>query len=194
MNSLKPYNETEEINKSTEKKSTEKKSTKKKSTKKKSTKLCKSLFHKTPVNISDHQIWCKPCKQGFNTKFKEKKGVIVKVSKMNITQRGEVFKGNSVEIKDMDNKNVSVFALISDKENCCEEWGDFIEFDDKMIGADVYDVSYEHNYNYKNTNTLSIIITTTKGIVRLCVWCDHEGYYPHTVLTQLLDKSDEFDL
>ena len=94
----------------------------------------------------------------------------------------------------MNNTNRTIWVLISDITSCCEEWGNFMEFDETMIGADVYDVSYEHNYNHNNANTLSVIITTKKGIARLCVWCDHNGYYPHTVLTQLIDKSDEFDL
>lgn len=165
-----------------------------KSIDKKSDNFCKALFHKIPVHIPSDKKLCNSCNAGLYNNNNIKKGTIVKFSKMELTKNGELFKGNSLIIKDVNNKNISIWILISDSLSCCEDWGNFMEFDKTIIGADVYDVSYEHNYKYKNIDAISVIITTNRGVGRLCVWCDHNGYYPHTVLTQLIDKSDKFEL
>ena len=99
-------------------------------------------------------------------------------------------------------ENKKIFVLISNGQNCCEEWG-YFSSEDKLsdfIGADLLEVNLadtERNqkklkevleYGVYGGGIQFVDFVTTKGVFQLAVYNAHNGYYGHDILITSGDK------
>lgn len=94
-----------------------------------------------------------------------------------------------------------IFLGIDNGQSCCENWGYYITHDDcddlsSFIGAEIlnYDQlkdSLNYGSNYKDGleeyscdagGTMYVNIKTSRGLLQLTVYNDHNGYYGHSVV------------
>ena len=98
-----------------------------------------------------------------------------------VRQNDDDYTGYQVCSKEGD---VKAEALISNIQDCCESWGcDLVtkvegEFD--IIGSKMIDKSTNEDGDVQGK--ILLLVNTTKGPIKIWLWCNHNGYYAHEVI------------
>jgi len=98
----------------------------------------------------------------------------------------------------------TVYVLIDNGQNCCENWGYFSSEDDtsQYIGAELNEINltdialnkqkFEESDYYDDAGGIQFVdFLTNKGVFQLAVYNAHNGYYGHGILVA---KDDEIIL
>jgi hypothetical protein len=145
--------------------------------------VCQSPHHKVGIVLNGGQKWCKQCRITHNCDTRVKNGIIKSIDVM----ENDVYAGYCVSLED--GREVSL--LISNTANCCEVWDWEIEQPPDVIGAALYSARYAQ---CENTDFAAVKLNTSKGIIKLLVYCEHNGYYPHMIRANFLGVIDEQEL
>jgi hypothetical protein len=147
--------------------------------------FCQSPHHKVGIVINHNQKWCKQCRATYKHDTSSKKEIGI-IRSIDLVERG-IYKGYCVSLED--GREVSL--LIDDTPNCCEEWDWQIEQPPNVIGATLYKAGYSQ---CKNRDFAAVKLNTSGGCIKLLVYCEHNGYYPHTFKSNILGCIDEQEL
>lgn len=100
------------------------------------------------------------------------------------------FRGDGIKVE---TENEEIYFLISNGQQCCENWGTYLYSPDKIkdyIGAEYlgYDNSPHNSENEINGETCFLNIHTSEGDITYAVYNEHNGYYAHDVVLSITNK------
>ena len=92
----------------------------------------------------------------------------------------------------------TISLCIGDYQLCCEEYGAECEQCDQLaqfIGAGVLEVRWTYDKDLpRSDSSAGVEISTNRGLLRLWVWNEHNGYYPHQVQARWLGNEETTDI
>ena len=94
----------------------------------------------------------------------------------------------------------TIALSIDNCRECYEVYGVNCEQSDKFIGAEVFAVRWTYEKDLprikarEHVNVAGLDISTSRGLLRLWAFNDHNGYYPHSVRAQWLGKREKICL
>jgi hypothetical protein len=128
-----------------------------------------------------------------SNKKSHKKSVII--TKIETIKNNVQWDGYKIEMSD-DSKNI--ICKIDNRQDCCEVFGIFSpdskDFD-KFIGAKYLSVNFKVIHPDNDLmNEFVVTIHTNKGDIKLILYNQHEGYYPHDIYFQSENETSIFSI
>lgn len=87
-----------------------------------------------------------------------------------------------------------ILCLIESGNFCCEDYGTYISTDYELstiIGKSITSIKLGKESNIRepksddrDCNGVVIRVETERGLIKLVAWNEHNGYYPHQILTK----------